>query len=60
MNKYVSLDDLYDIGFDQQLYLKCEGTGTPTVLFDAPTGYSSDIWGKGRQVVSNEILQLNS
>ncbi|ELU06107.1 hypothetical protein CAPTEDRAFT_181535 [Capitella teleta] len=35
---------LYDIGHGQKLYLSCMGTGSPTVVLDAPTGMSSDAW----------------
>ncbi|CAF1393053.1 unnamed protein product [Rotaria magnacalcarata] len=34
----------YDIGFGQKLFLRCRGKGAPTVIFDAPTGMTSDIW----------------
>ncbi|CAF3422313.1 unnamed protein product [Rotaria sp. Silwood1] len=34
----------YDIGYGQKLFLRCRGHGTPTVIFDAPTGMNSDIW----------------
>ncbi|XP_033125741.1 uncharacterized protein LOC117123821 [Anneissia japonica] len=36
--------ELYDIGWGQKLLLSCNGTGPPTVLLDAPTGMSSDVW----------------
>ena len=29
---------LFDIGFGQQLFMNCSGSGTPTVILDAPTG----------------------
>ncbi|XP_072908733.1 uncharacterized protein [Hemitrygon akajei] len=35
---------LIDIGHDQKLYLSCTGKGQPVVIFDAPTGMSSDVW----------------
>lgn len=38
---------LYDVGFEQKLYLQCEGEGSPTVLLDAPTGLTSDSWAPG-------------
>ncbi|KAH9512617.1 E3 ubiquitin-protein ligase rnf19a [Bulinus truncatus] len=36
--------ELYDIGWGQKLFLSCHGKGPPTVVFDAPTGMSSDVW----------------
>ncbi|CAH1790667.1 unnamed protein product [Owenia fusiformis] len=36
--------ELYDIGFGQKMYLGCLGQGAPTVILDAPTGMSSDVW----------------
>ncbi|XP_069776389.1 uncharacterized protein [Narcine bancroftii] len=35
---------LIDIGLGQKLYLSCIGKGQPIVIFDAPTGMSSDVW----------------
>jgi pimeloyl-ACP methyl ester carboxylesterase len=35
---------LVDIGFGQHLYMNCTGSGAPTVILDAPTGSSSDMW----------------
>ena len=35
---------LFDIGFGQKLFMSCIGEGTPTVILDAPTGASSDVW----------------
>ncbi|XP_051879450.1 uncharacterized protein si:dkey-122a22.2 isoform X2 [Pristis pectinata] len=35
---------LIDIGQGQKLYLSCIGKGQPVVIFDAPTGMSSDVW----------------
>ena len=26
------------------MFLRCEGTGWPTVILDAPAGYNSDVW----------------
>ncbi|XP_070533289.1 uncharacterized protein [Ptychodera flava] len=34
---------LYDIG-GQKLYMNCVGKGDPTVIMDAPTGMTSDVW----------------
>lgn len=34
----------YDIGWGQKLFLSCQGQGPPTVVLDAPTGMSSDVW----------------
>ncbi|XP_005109384.1 uncharacterized protein LOC101846099 [Aplysia californica] len=36
--------ELYDIGWGQKLFLSCQGQGPPTVVLDAPTGMSSDVW----------------
>ncbi|BFZ11105.1 hypothetical protein BsWGS_14144 [Bradybaena similaris] len=36
--------ELYDIGWGQKLFLSCQGKGPPTVILDAPTGMSSDVW----------------
>ncbi|XP_059154386.1 uncharacterized protein LOC131939877 [Physella acuta] len=36
--------ELYDIGWGQKLFLSCKGKGPPTVVLDAPTGLSSDVW----------------
>ncbi|XP_048576305.1 uncharacterized protein LOC5510141 [Nematostella vectensis] len=38
------LGELYDVGWGQKLFMGCVGKGRPTVLFDAPTGMSSDAW----------------
>lgn len=34
----------YDVGFGQKIFMMCNGTGSPTVILDAPTGMSSDVW----------------
>jgi len=36
----------YDIGWGQKLFLSCQGQGPPTVVLDAPTGMSSDVWSE--------------
>lgn len=36
--------ELYDIGYGQKLFMGCRGKGEPTVILDAPTGMSSDVW----------------
>ena len=36
--------ELYDIGWKQKLFMGCLGHGPPTVILDAPTGKSSDVW----------------
>lgn len=36
--------ELYDIGWKQKLFMACLGHGPPTVILDAPTGKSSDVW----------------
>ncbi|ESO93742.1 hypothetical protein LOTGIDRAFT_228523 [Lottia gigantea] len=38
--------ELYDIGWGQNLFMKCHGVGPPTVLLDSPTGMTSDVWSK--------------
>jgi len=38
---------LYDVGFNQKLFMSCKGEGAPTVILDAPTGQSSDCWNPG-------------
>lgn len=35
---------MYDIGWGQRLFMMCKGEGPPTVILDAPTGMSSDVW----------------
>ncbi|XP_064596735.1 uncharacterized protein LOC135463405 [Liolophura sinensis] len=35
---------LYDVGWGQKLFMSCKGKGTPTVILDAPTGMTSDVW----------------
>ena len=37
----------YDVGFEQKLFLSCQGEGSPTVILGAPTGLSSDSWTPG-------------
>jgi len=37
---------LFDIGFGQKMYINCTGTGSPTLILDAPTGRSSDVFLK--------------
>ncbi|XP_038051976.1 uncharacterized protein LOC119724816 [Patiria miniata] len=36
--------ELYDVGWNHKLLLNCAGTGAPTVVLDAPTGMTSDVW----------------
>ncbi|XP_067665448.1 uncharacterized protein [Haliotis asinina] len=36
--------ELYDVGWGQKLFMMCEGKGPPTVILDAPTGMTSDVW----------------
>ena len=45
---------LFDIGFDQQLYMNCTGVGTPTVILDAPTGIHLNIHLSNRFFSSKE------
>lgn len=35
---------LYDVAWGQKLFKKCHGKGPPTVILDAPTGMTSDVW----------------
>ncbi|XP_064642934.1 uncharacterized protein LOC135497133 [Lineus longissimus] len=44
--------ELYDIGWGQRLFLSCIGKGAPTVILDAPTGMSSDVWFLVQQKVA--------
>ncbi|XP_033647162.1 uncharacterized protein LOC117306770 [Asterias rubens] len=36
--------ELYDVGWNHKMLLHCTGTGSPTVVLDAPTGMTSDAW----------------
>ncbi|KAL8572158.1 hypothetical protein ACOMHN_057833 [Nucella lapillus] len=36
--------ELYDVGWGRKMYLMCSGKGPPTVVLDAPTGMTSDVW----------------
>lgn len=47
---------LYNIGSGQRLYLNCSGTGSPTVILDAPTGMSSDVWA----LIHPQLAQLTT
>ncbi|XP_061174489.1 uncharacterized protein LOC133183563 [Saccostrea echinata] len=35
---------LYDIAWGQKIFKMCHGKGPPTVILDAPTGMTSDVW----------------
>jgi len=35
---------MYDVGRGQKMFLSCTGSGLPTVILDAPTGCSSEVW----------------
>ncbi|XP_072038470.1 uncharacterized protein [Amphiura filiformis] len=35
---------MYDVGWNHKLFLSCSGEGSPTVILDAPTGMSLDVW----------------
>ncbi|XP_048737241.2 uncharacterized protein LOC125652243 [Ostrea edulis] len=35
---------LYDVAWGQKLLKMCHGKGPPTVILDAPTGMTSDVW----------------
>ena len=50
---------LYDVGFQQKLYLRCEGEGSPTVLLDAPTGLTSDSWAPGNTQLPLHLTLLH-
>ena len=39
---------LFDVGFGQKLFMSCEGAGRPTVILDAPTGLTSEVWRRGQ------------
>ncbi|KAK7091805.1 uncharacterized protein [Littorina saxatilis] len=36
--------ELYDVGWGRKMFLMCKGKGPPTVVMDAPTGMTSDVW----------------
>ncbi|XP_076437551.1 uncharacterized protein LOC143276788 [Babylonia areolata] len=36
--------ELYDVGWGRKMFLQCSGKGPPTVILDAPTGTTSDVW----------------
>jgi len=38
----------FDVGFGQKLFMSCLGEGRPTVILDAPTGATSDVWLSGQ------------
>lgn len=38
----------FDVGFGQKLFMSCLGEGSPTVILDAPTGATSDVWLSGQ------------
>ncbi|XP_013395840.1 uncharacterized protein LOC106162942 [Lingula anatina] len=46
--------ELYDIGFGQKMYLGCMGSGSPTVILDAPTGMTSDVWSLVLPLIAKE------
>ena len=48
------IGELYDIGWKQKLFMGCSGRGPPTVIFDAPTGQSSDAWA----LIAPEIAKI--
>ena len=35
-------------GVGQKLFMSCLGEGRPTVILDAPTGATSDVWLSGQ------------
>lgn len=39
---------MFDVGFGQKLFMSCLGEGRPTVILDAPTGATSDVWLSGQ------------
>lgn len=44
---------LYNVGWDQKIFLQCKGSGVPTVVLDAPIGETSDVWQLVQPLVSN-------
>ena len=39
---------VFDVGFGQKLFMSCLGEGKPTVILDAPTGSTSEVWLSGQ------------
>ena len=35
---------LFDVGFGKRLFMSCEGAGRSTVILDAPTRLTSEVW----------------
>ena len=44
---------LFDVGFGQKLFMSCLGEGKPTVILDAPTGATSDVWLPGQLLLTS-------
>ncbi|KAK7446772.1 hypothetical protein BaRGS_00040239 [Batillaria attramentaria] len=44
--------ELYDVGWGRKMFLMCQGKGPPTVILDAPTGMTSDVWSLVWQKIS--------
>ena len=44
---------MFDVGFGQKLFMSCLGEGRPTVILDAPTGATSDVWLSGQLLLSS-------
>ena len=36
------------VGFGQKLFMSCEGAGRHTVILDAPTRFTSEVWRRGQ------------
>ena len=47
---------MFDAGFGQKLFMSCLGEGRPTVILDAPTGATSDVWLPGQLLLSSVTL----
>ena len=43
----------FDVGFGQKLFMSCLGEGRPTVILDAPTGATSDVWLPGQLLLAS-------
>ena len=43
---------MFDAGFGQKLFMSCLGEGRPTVILDAPTEATSDVWLPGQLLLT--------
>ncbi|GFU24353.1 uncharacterized protein TNCV_942461 [Trichonephila clavipes] len=41
--------DQVDMGWGQKMFISCIGEGVPTIILDAPTGGTSDVWYLAQQ-----------